>query len=397
MSSFASVAATQEFSLVLGGPLYQLFRRSHLAGDALELARRRLVTITAIVWLPLLALSVIEGRAWTSTDAVPFLRDVEANVRFLVALPLLIAAELIVHQRMRPVVGQFIARHLIPDTERGRFERAVESAYAMRNSVFAEMVLIALVYGAGIMVLWRNYVALPTATWYAVPGASGTALTMTGRWYVYVSVPIFQFLLLRWYYRMFVWARFLWQASRIPLRLVPTHPDRVGGLGFLSNIVYAFAPLAVAHGALLAGVIGNRIFYAGASLPDFKVEIVILLGFLAVILFAPFLVFGPQLALAKRTGLREYGGFAERYVREFDTKWIRGDAPADEPLVGSADIQSLADLGNSFEVVKEMRFAPITRDALIRLALATLAPLVPLGLTMMSAEDLLKKLFGMLF
>jgi hypothetical protein len=57
------------------------------------------------------------------------------------------------------------------------------------------------------------------------------------------------------------------------LQLVPTHPDRVGGLGFLSNIVFAFAPLAAAHGVMLAGTIGNRILYTGASLPDFKLEI----------------------------------------------------------------------------------------------------------------------------
>jgi len=397
MSSIASGAPAQDFSLVLGGPLYQLFRRSHLAGDALELARRRLLTITAIAWLPLLVLSAIEGRAWSATDAVPFLRDVEANVRFLLALPLLVVAELIVHQRMRPVIGQFVGRHLIPADRREQFDRAVASAYAMRNSVPAEILLIALVYGAGIMLLWRNYVALPTDTWYAVRGAGDAALTMTGRWYVYVSVPLFQFLLLRWYYRMFIWGRFLWQVSRIPLRLVPTHPDRVGGLGFLSGIVYAFAPLAAAHGALLAGLIGNRIFYAGASLTDFKIEIVLLLAFLAVVIFGPFLVFSSQLALAKRTGLAEYGRFAERYVREFDTKWLRGGAPPDEALVGSGDIQSLADLGNSFDVIKEMRFAPISRDALIRLALTTLAPLSPLGLTMMSLEELLRKLFGMLF
>jgi len=397
MSSIASGAPAQDFSLVLGGPLYQLFRRSRLAGDALELARRRLLTITAIAWLPLLVLSAIEGRAWSATDAVPFLRDVEANVRFLLALPLLVVAELIVHQRMRPVIGQFVGRHLIPADGREQFDRAVASAYAMRNSVAAEILLIVLVYGAGIMLLWRNYVALPTDTWYAVRGGGDAALTMTGRWYVYVSVPLFQFLLLRWYYRMFIWGRFLWQVSRIPLRLVPTHPDRVGGLGFLSGIVYAFAPLAAAHGALLAGLIGNRIFYAGAALTDFKIEIVLLLAFLAVVIFGPFLVFSPQLALAKRTGLAEYGRFAERYVREFDTKWLRGGAPPGEALVGSGDIQSLADLGNSFDVIKEMRFAPISRDALIRLALTTLAPLSPLGLTMMSLEELLRKLFGMLF
>ena len=46
---------------------------------------------------------------------------------------------------------------------------------------------------------------------------------------------------------------------------------------------------------------------------------------------------------------------AARYAREFDRKWLRGGAPADEPLLGSGDIQSLADLGNSYEVVKEMQ------------------------------------------
>ncbi|HEY1458587.1 MAG TPA: hypothetical protein VGH59_00865, partial [Casimicrobiaceae bacterium] len=93
----------------------------------------------------------------------------------------------------------------------------------------------------------------------------------------------------------------------------------------------------------------------------------------------------------------EYGTLAERYVREFDAKWLHGGAPADEPLVGSADIQSLADLGNSFEVVKGMRFAPVTRDAILQVAVATLVPVAPLLLTVMPLEELLKNLFGLLF
>jgi hypothetical protein len=118
--------------------------------------------------------------------------------------------------------------------------------------------------------------------------------------------------------------------------------------------------------------------------------------FLACLVFGPLLVFATQLAATKRTGLREYGKLAERYVREFDAKWLRGRAPSDEPLVGSADVQSLADLANSFDIVKTMRIAPISRDALLRLVVATLAPIAPLALTMMSLEDLLKRLFGML-
>jgi AcrR family transcriptional regulator len=216
-------------------------------------------------------------------------------------------------------------------------------------------------------------------------------------WFGYVSLPLFQFLLLRWYFRMFIWMRFLWQVSRIELSLIPTHPDRTGGLGFLAGTAYAFMPLLVAHGALLAGNLANRIFHLGAALPDFKFEILIVVVFLLCVVLGPLLVFTPQLAQAKRTGNREYGALAQRYVREFDAKWLRGGAPADEALVGSGDIQSLADLGNSLAVVQGMRIAPVDRDMILRLAAAILLPLVPLALTMMPLEELLKRLFGILF
>jgi hypothetical protein len=155
--------------------------------------------------------------------------------------------------------------------------------------------------------------------------------------------------------------------------------------------------LCVAQGSLLAGNLANRIFFLGATLPQFKAEIAAVLIFLLGVVLGPLLVFAPQLAQAKRSGLREYGTLAERYVREFDTKWLRGGAATDEPLVGSSDIQSLADLGGGYEKVKGMQIVPIRRDDVLRLALATLAPIAPLALTMMSLEDLLKTLFGVLF
>jgi hypothetical protein len=388
---------TEDFSLVLGGPLFQLLRRAHLSGNALELWRKRIVFFGLVSWLPLLVLSALEGQALGGRVAVPFLLDLEVHVKFLLVVPLLVAAELGVHQRVRLVVPQFLERNLIPESAMTRFDAAIASAFRLRNSVLAEVLLIAFVYGVGILIIWRHYATLDTATWYATPSVEGSKLWLAGLWYGYVSLPLFQFLLLRWYYRIFIWIRFLWQVSRIELSLIPTHPDRVGGLGFLPNAVFAFTPLAVAHGALLAGLIANRIFYLGAALPEFKVEIVVLTVFLLCLVLGPLLVFAPQLAQAKRVGNREYGALAERYVREFDAKWLRGGAPGDEPLVGSGDIQSLADLANSFEVVRTMQIAPITRDALIRLVAATLAPIVPLLLTMMPLEELLKKLFGILF
>ena len=119
--------------------------------------------------------------------------------------------------------------------------------------------------------------------------------------------------------------------------------------------------------------------------------------FLLCVVFGPLLVFAPQLAQARRTGIREFGTLAHRYAREFDAKWLRGGAPADEPFVGTGDIQSLADLGNSYEVVRTMRVAPITKEAVLRVVAATVAPIAPLALTMMPLEELLKKLLGILF
>jgi len=389
---------TLDFSLVLGGPLYQLLRRARLSDDALMLQRRRIIVISLLAWLPLLLLSALGGNLLGGDAAVPFLLDVDVHVKFLVVIPLLVAAELVVHQRMRTVARTFRDRHLVPDHAAARLDAAVASAYRLRNSVLAEVLLVVFVYVVGIAVVWRHYGTIDAATWYATPVAGGgSSLTLAGAWYGYVSLPLFQFLLLRWYFRVFIWARLLWQVSRIELNLVPTHPDRVGGLGFLANTVYAFIPVLLAHGALLAGQLANQIFHVGATLTQFRLEILLLVIFLVALVVGPLLVFAPQLSRAKRAGLREYGTLAQRYVREFDAKWVRGEGGGDEQLLGSGDVQSLADLGNSFAVIQDMRVVPVTKQAMFQLGVATVAPITPLVLTMMPLDELLKRLFGILF
>jgi hypothetical protein len=386
-----------DFSLVLGGPLYQLLLRTRLSDDALLMVRRRVVAFSLLAWLPLLVLSALDGHLLDKSIAVPFLLDLETHIRFLVVVPLLLVAELVVHQRLLPVARTFLERRLIPEPALKRFGAAVRSAFRLRNSLAAELVLLAAVYGIGVLIVWRRHTALNADSWYGTSAVAGSHLSAAGIWYGCVSLPIFQFLLLRWYFRLFIWTRFLWQVSRIRLTLIPTHPDRLGGLGFLSLTVYAFTVLLVAHGAMLAAQIADRVLLLGASLPEFKVEIAVMMLFLLCLVFAPLLAFSPQLAAAKRAGLREYGTLAERYVREFDAKWLQRGAAEQEPLLGSGDIQSLADLANSFEVIRSMRLAPVTRTALLQLTAAVLVPIAPLLLTMMPLETLLGKLLGLVF
>ena len=387
-----------DFSLVIGGPLYQLLRRTRLSDDALAMVHRRILASVLITWLPLLVFSAWEGRVWWGDVEVPFLLNAEVHARLLLALPLLILAELAVHMRMRRLLTHFIARNLIADADRPRVEAAIDSAIRLRNSMAAELLLIVFIVGVGFPL--REYIAVPASTWAVGSAAADSGFanfSLAGWWHVLVSLPIFQFLLVRWYFRMFIWARFLWQMSRIELRLMPTHPDRVGGLGFLGNIVYAFTPLLLAHGVLLAGLIADRIFFDGATLPQFTVEIIGGVGILVIVVFFPLMVFAGQLARAKRAGLGEYGVLAQRYASEFDRKWLRGDRDPAEPLIGSADIQSLADLSHSFEVIKGMRLVPFTKETVFQLGVVTLVPLVPLLLTMISLEELLKRLLSAVF
>jgi hypothetical protein len=385
-----------DFSLVLGGPLYQLLRRAHLSGSTLELLHRRILFIVAVAWLPLLVLSLLDGVAVGTAVRVPFLFDVDLHLRFLLSLPILVAAELIVHQRTRIVVGQFFAQGLVPDSLRARFDEALEGAAKLRNSIVAELILIAVVYGVGIFVVWRHYMVLDVPTWYATPEAGRVQPKLAGWWYFFVSLPVYQFILLRWYWRFVVWTRFLWQVSRLPLAYQPLHPDGNGGIGFLSGVTRAFAPLLFAQGVLLAGALANTILYEGEVLTSFYVEVVLFAAFLVFVIVAPFFLFMLPLSAAKRQGVREYAQLSRQYADEFADKWIRGTPPAGEALVGSSDIQSLADLGNSFDKVRNMSVVPITRGAVAQLVVATLLPLVPLLLTLISFEELLKRILKVL-
>ncbi len=255
--SHTAASITEEspdFSLVLGGPLFQLLRRSHLSGNALELLHRRIVAIVLVAWVPLLLLSIVSRHFLAGTVTLPFLHDIEAHVRLLVALPVLIAAELIVHLRIRSRVKTFLTRRIVRQQDMPRFLAAIDSATRLRNSVPVELGLMVLVFTVG-QWLWRSQIALGASTWYAIPQAGHMHLTTAGYWYEFVSIPIFQFVLLRWYLRFFIWFRFLWQVSRLDLHLTPTHPDRAGGLAFLGKSSYAFGPILFAQGALLAGVI----------------------------------------------------------------------------------------------------------------------------------------------
>jgi hypothetical protein len=394
LTSPKSLEEQSDFSLVLGGPIFQFLRRSHLTGDGLELLHRRLITTTLIAWLPLLLLAILFSSA-VDVARLSFFHDLEVHIRFLIALPILVAAELIVHSRIRPVVHRFVERRIVLPRDLPRFHSAIESAIRLRDSVAGEVGLLVVVYALSLW-LWQSRPSIENSTWYAMPGGHWN-LTPAGFWYVFVSIPILRFILLRWYLRLFIWFRFLWHVSRINLNLIPTHPDRAAGLAFLGKSVYAFGPILFAQGVMLAGVVAERVLYRGAGLLSFKVQIVGFVVFFVLAILGPLLMFTPQMACAKRKGLAEYGQLAQQYVEDFEHKWVLRDPSPSEALLGTSDIQSLADLGNSYALVRDMRPIPFGVEDIGRLAAATAAPLLPLLLTIFSPEELIMRVMKIVF
>ena len=237
---------------------------------------------------------------------------------------------------------------------------------------------------------------ITTATWRSAMRPDGIGLSLAGLWYQFIAVPILQFFMYRWLWRLFIWTFFLRDLARLNLNLVATHPDRAGGLGFLGGAHVTLAIFAVAFSCVLSAHVAFQVYFEAVPIETFKALFVVYLVLMELICLGPLLLFVPLLARTRRQGLRQYSILADTYNRAFEQKWVTGQVPPDEPLLGSADIQSLADLGNSFGVIREMRIFPFSQQQILQIAVIASLPGLPLIFLVMPVGELLKLLAGAL-
>ena len=382
----ASGAQTVPPDLLLteGGPGDALMHRLHLLRPEDHTATLRTAAIlAAITWLPLCVISIVQGLAFGNQN-ISFFHDIGVQARFLVGVPILVLVEVPIGRRLRQVARHFLTAGLIREKDKSRYDEIVLSAMKTRNSRIAELVLLALAYFATYKVLEGiNYAG---STWFR-PGGS---LTLVGYWYALVSLPIWQFLLLRWVYRMLLWSRLLWQVSRMDLVLTPAHPDGAGGLGFLGKALVPFGGISFAISASISGAAMSRILFGGARFQDFQTMFIVV-AIITVIIFAgPLLVFTPTLIMLRQEGLLRYGTMASRYTHLFDRRWIVEAEKTNEGILGTEDIQSLSSLGDSYEMIRRMKIIPMELSDFIALALPAVLPAFPLLLTVIPMSEILK-------
>ena len=384
-----------DFSLTKGGPFFKLMVRSGLMKPEFARPARRATFLVVFTWLPLLILSLVQGLAFDGPVELPFLWDFAVHVRFLICVPLLIIAEVLLDARTRAVVKHFVDSKLVQVKDYPAFESVVRQAGRLRDSLLAEAIIVGVVI-VGVIFLRIEYSG-SASTWQVLVSEDGRIRTLAGWWYLFLAIPFFQFLVTRWVWRFLIWSHFLRSLSKMDLRLIPIHPDLAAGLGFLSPAQAKYGIVVFAVSTVIAAKIGEEILYGGASLLDYKFIIAGYVVMMLIILLAPLLVFTPKLLIVKRRGLLEYSALGNEYTEAFDRKWIRKEVPEGEPLLGSSDIQSLADLGNSFQFVRNMRAFPIDRNSILPIVVATVLPMLPLVLTVYPFDELVLKIIGFLF
>jgi hypothetical protein len=382
--------AAQPFLLMEGGPLFALQKRVGLIKEGAPYLKRRAVFAALITWVPLLILAGMQGFAFGHNVPVPFLSDFSGYTRFLLAVPLLLLAENILGPRIAEAAAHFVRSGVIKEKDFQRFDGLVDRGLRLRDSAAAEVILAALAY----LLSWVSFREIPNhvATWFRSSAETGGTLTWAGYWLVGFCMPLFQFLILRWLWRLFLWFHFLSGVCKLDLQLFPTHPDEAAGLGFVGEAQRFFGLILFAFSLASAGVLAREIVYDHIPLVTYAPTIATYVVVALLIVVGPLMVFTGVLLKTKRVGLHQYGALATNYTGSFHEKWIEHQTPEQEPLLGSADIQSLADLGNSYGYVEKMKPLPVDPRTLLHLVLASLLPLTPLLLTVMPLKDILKLL-----
>jgi hypothetical protein len=381
-----------ESSLPTGGLLYGVLSRAGLVKPGVSALLMQVLITWLITWFPLLILSVLERQALGKGVQVPFLYDFAVHVRFLFVAPLFLVADVVFGPRIRETMGQFAATGLVEDAELPRFREGVRQSVKLVRSNLAEIVILGIVVAAVAFGLQKGFL-IEVTSWQFERTGNAVALTAAGWWFIYVGIPVYQFLLLRWVWRFLIYDHFLWRVSKFNLQLIPSHADRAGGLGFLGVGQEKFGLFVLAIASVYACVLGEKILYGGASLSSFILNIAIFIGVILVAFLAPLLIFTPKLTAAKRKGLLQYGALTARHNKRFQKRWIGSDQTDQDPL-GAPDMSSLADLGASYSVVEEMRVVPFGLNTVIFLVGPALVPMLPLLLTTFSPAEILEVLKG---
>ena len=377
-------------SLIRDDPFFRAQRAIGLIPpEGLGIARRALF-FTLISWLPVALWAAWRGHAFSGPLDEPLLHHFGVNVRCLIAVPLLIIAEGAAHSVTIRLLPHFIRAGIVTDNE--AFHAVLERAKRARNRTMPWVII------GGLVFAWAIIAPATRQEHDLLWAASGVAdapnIGFGGWWYLYVARPVYVTLVLAWLWRLFLLTRFMFYMSRLPLSLVPTHPDMHGGLGFLSAVPGAFSVVILALSSVLCAGWAHDVKYHELSLESLRLPAAAWLVLVMVLFLSPLLVFAPPLARARKLARLDYAALVARHGRAVRERWINGKpVVTEQPLLDAPEIGPVADTIAMYDAVARMRPVPVGRFSLIAVLVPAIVPMIIVIALRVPIKELLISLF----
>jgi len=379
-----------EFSPVNNEPLLRWQRKIGLAPRQGLGVVRRAIILTLLAWLPLALWALFVGRFWHESSGESLLQHFAVNSRFLLAIPLLVIGEVLLHGTILQMTRQLVSGGFIADAQRADYRRILDSMKRWRDAAWPPLVIVVAV------IVW-TVLSTPhpsdDGTSWAVLGDG--QLGFGGWWGAYVARPIFLLLLLVWCWRLLLVTVLFARIGRLDLQLIPSHPDHMGGLYFLDLLPKAWMLLTLTLSLVITSHWAHMVLYHGQSLISLKWQAAAFALIWVLLLLLPLFTLVPAMAKTKQKALLSYGDLMGQQGRMVHQRWIdRVPVEGDEELIEAPGLGVVADAGAIFETVKKMRLAPIGPRGLAFILLPLAIPMLVLVLLKVPLLQVIMKLFG---
>ena len=378
-----------------GGPPLRWEKSLGLVRPPERRIARRVVLTISIGWLSLALLATVQVFAFGDNAARSFFLDLATYGRYLIAAPLFILAEADCIERFGRIACHFLTGGFITDQDQPRYDDAITSTRRLLDSATAGIITVMLAYLI-VVALILNVPSSSLPAWYLSRDGSLGAFSLAGWWNLLVSMPLLLVLFLGWMWRILLWGRFLWLMALLDLRLVPAHPDGVGGLSFVSTSLRGFRFLALALGTIAAGPVANRVVHSGESPLGFRNVAIGVVVFVVIMAAGPPTVFMRKLRKAKAQGIFAYGALASEVGKQFERKWVNRAGRVEEDALEVPDFSATTDLYSIVANVYHLKDVPFGLKNLTNLIVATLLPFVPIVLLAMPLDEILQSLAKLL-
>lgn len=364
-------AAVEGFAPIDNELPMRWYRRLHLAPANGLGTVRRAVFFAALTWLPIFVWSQVAAPATMADSGESLMRHYGVHVRCLLAIPLLVLAEGMLNNVVKHIVSSFITSGTVPPGERPAFDRTLEDLRRMRDASLPWVLVIGLALAW--MLVDRPDPKEDTMAW-ATAGDGG--LGFGGWWFAYVARPIFMAMVLGWLWRMVLLAVWYWRVGKLDLSLVPSHPDRTGGIAFVEKLPGAYMLVSLAISSVVVSRWAHLITQHDATLESFKLPAATLLALWTLLALLSLLALAPKLFVTRKGALHAYSALVGEQGRLVHRRWILHEAVDDAPILDAPEIGPVADAASMYDAVKRMRIVPIGKTAMIKILLPVVVPMV---------------------